>query len=155
MEFGNNLRKIRKSKRLSQEDIADALGISRQAVAKWENGSAYPDIDNLILLTLLLLYRSGYIVGKYISIEKMVELSKETYYEALQASSIGWHENESDYAPFVRYTLGTIVNAYREFSSRVKLLTTSGIAKADRVREMIKETIGKITKPYKNRTIKY
>lgn len=98
------------------------------------------------LLTLLLLYRSGYIVGKYISIEKLIELSKETYYEALQASSIGWHENESDYAPFVRYTLGTIVNAYREFSSRVKLLTTSGMSKPDRVREMIKETIGKITK---------
>ena len=98
------------------------------------------------LLTLLLLYRAGYIVGKYISIEKVVELSKDTYYEALQASSVDWHENENDYAPFVKYTLGTVVNAYREFSSRVKLLTTSGMSKPDRVREIIKETIGKITK---------
>ena len=51
------------------------------------------------LLTLLLLYRSGYIVGKYISLEKVIEQSKETYYETLQQSSFGWHENENDYAP--------------------------------------------------------
>ena len=98
------------------------------------------------LLTLLLLYRSGYIVGKYISIEKMIEQSKETYYETLQQSSAGWHENENDYAPFVRYLLGVIVAAYRDFSSRVQLLTTSGLSKPERVREVIKGTLGKITK---------
>lgn len=98
------------------------------------------------LLTLLLLYRSGYIVGKYISTEKMIEQSKETYYETLQQSSVGWHENENDYAPFVRYLLGVIVAAYRDFSSRVQLLTTSGLSKPDRVREVIKGTLGKITK---------
>lgn len=98
------------------------------------------------LLTLLLLYRSGYIVGKYISIEKVIEQSKETYYETLQQSSAGWHENENDYAPFVRYLLGTIVAAYREFSSRVQLLITSGMSKPDRIRELIKNTLGKITK---------
>ncbi len=98
------------------------------------------------LLTLLLLYRSGYIVGKYISIEKMIETSKETYYEVLQASSMGWHEEENDYAPFVRYILGIVVAAYKEFSSRVKLITTSGLTKGDRVREIIKENIGAITK---------
>ena len=98
------------------------------------------------LLMLLLLYRSGYIVGKYISIEKVIEQSKETYYETLQQSSAGWHENENDYAPFVRYLLGTIVAAYREFSSRVQLLVTSGMSKPDRIRELIKNTLGKITK---------
>jgi Fic family protein len=98
------------------------------------------------LLTLLLLYRSGYIVGKYISIEKVIEQSKETYYETLQQSSAGWHENENDYAPFVRYLLGTIVAAYREFSSRVQLLVTSGMSKPDRIRELIRDTLGKITK---------
>lgn len=98
------------------------------------------------LLTLLLLYRSGYIVGKYISIEKVIEQSQETYYEALYQSSAGWHENENDYAPFVRYLLGTIVAAYREFSSRVQLLVTSGLSKPDRIRELIKNTLGKITK---------
>ena len=98
------------------------------------------------LLTLLLLYRSGYIVGKYISIEKLISDSKETYYEALQDSSCDWHEGTNDYEPFVRYMLGIIVAAYREFSSRVQLLTTSGLSKGDRVRELIKTHIGKITK---------
>ncbi len=98
------------------------------------------------LLTLLLLYRAGYIVGKYISIEKMIEETKETYYEALQRSSCDWHEERNDYAPFVRYMLGVIVSAYREFSSRVNLLTTRNLSKPDRVREIIKETLGKITK---------
>lgn len=98
------------------------------------------------LLTLLLLYRSGYIVGKYISIERLIEQTKETYYEALQASSINWHEEESDYAPFVNYMLGIIVAAYREFSDRVRTLTTSNMSKPERVREIIKSNYGPITK---------
>ncbi len=98
------------------------------------------------LLTLLLLYRSGFIVGKYISIEKIVEESKETYYEVLQDSSINWHENENDYKPFVNYMLGVIISAYKEFESRVKLVTNPDLSKADRIREMIKEHIGTITK---------
>lgn len=98
------------------------------------------------LLTLLLLYRAGYIVGKYISIEKLIEESKETYYEALQQSSQGWLEEGNDYAPFVRYTLGVVAAAYREFSTRVQALAVSGMSKPDRIREIIKGTLGKITK---------
>ena len=98
------------------------------------------------LLTLLLLYRAGYIVGKYISIEKLIERTKETYYDCLQQSSVAWHENENDYEPFVKYMLGVVIAAYREFSSRVSLLTTSGISKPDRVKEIIKTTIGPISK---------
>lgn len=98
------------------------------------------------LLTLLLLHRSGYIVGKYISIEKVIEASKETYYEALQNSSQDWHEGENDYSHFVRYMLGVILSAYRDFSARVKVLTTNGLSKPDRVREIIKDTLGKIKK---------
>ena len=98
------------------------------------------------LLTLLLLYRSGYIVGKYISIEKLITDSKETYYEALQESSYEWYEGTNDYLPFVRYMLGVIAAAYREFSSRVKLLSTGGFTKAERIRELIKDHLGKITK---------
>ena len=98
------------------------------------------------LLTLLLLYRSGYIVGKYISIEKMISDSKETYYEALQESSGNWHEGANDYAPFVRYMLGIVAAAYRDFSSRVKLLMNRSLSKPGRVREVIKMTPGKITK---------
>lgn len=98
------------------------------------------------LLTLLLLYKAGYIVGKYISIEKVIETSKDTYYEALQSSSQDWHEEKNDYAHFVRYMLGVILSAYREFSERVKVLTTSGMSKPDRIRGIIKDTLGKITK---------
>ena len=98
------------------------------------------------LLTLLLLYRSGYIVGKYISIEKLIADSKETYYEVLQESSFEWHECRNDYAPFVRYMLGVIVAAYRDFSNRVELLTSAKLTKADRIREIIKGHTGPITK---------
>lgn len=98
------------------------------------------------LLTLLLLYRSGYIVGKYISIEKIIADSKDTYYEALQQSSYDWHEGANDYLPFVRYILGIIVAAHRDFSARVELLTTKGLSKPDRIREIIRNNTGKITK---------
>lgn len=98
------------------------------------------------LLTLLLLYRSGYIVGKYISIEKIIADGKDTYYEVLQQSSYDWHEGANDYLPFVRYMLGIIVAAYRDFSTRVELLTTKGLSKPDRIREVIRGTTGKITK---------
>lgn len=67
------------------------------------------------LLTLLLLYKSEYIVGKYISIEKLIEATKESYYDALQESSQKWHEEENDYLPFATYLLGILVAAYREF----------------------------------------
>ena len=98
------------------------------------------------LLTLLLLYRAGYIVGKYISIEKLIEKTKESYYEALQQSSLRWHEDENDYEPFVKYMLSVVVAAYRDFSARVALLTVEGRSKPDRIRELIKGTWGSITK---------
>lgn len=97
------------------------------------------------LLTLLLLYRTGYHVGKYISIEKQIERTKETYYEVLQQSSLRWHEEENDYIPFVTYQLGVILAAYREFSDRVRIVVDN-TRKPNRVREIIKGHIGKITK---------
>ena len=98
------------------------------------------------LLSLLLLYKSGYIVGKYISLEKLIEESKETYYEALQESSAGWHENDNDYEPFTEYMLGVVIKAYREFESRVTIITNENLTKSDRVRELIHRNIGMITK---------
>ena len=98
------------------------------------------------LLTLLLLYRAGYIVGKYISIEKLIETSKDSYYECLQLSSYDWYENANNYEPFVKYILGVIVAAYREFSSRVKIIAAEGVSKPDRVKEIIKNKVGTITK---------
>ena len=98
------------------------------------------------LLTLLLLYRSGYFVGKYVSIEKLIADSREAYYDALQESSRGWHEGENDYLPFVRYMLGVILAAYREFGRRAEVLINRGLSKPDRVREYIRGTHGKVTK---------
>lgn len=98
------------------------------------------------LLTLLLLYRAGYRIGKYISIEKIIADSKETYYEALQESSFGWHENRNDYTAFVRYFLGVIVAAYRAFEARVALISNTELSKPERVREVIKNHLGQISK---------
>jgi len=98
------------------------------------------------LLTLLCLYRSGYIVGKYISIEHLIEKTKESYYECLQECSIGWHEGKNQYTPFVRYMLGVIVAAYRDFSDRVEVLAASNLSKPDRIAKLIQRTYGEITK---------
>ena len=98
------------------------------------------------LLTLLLLYRSGYIVGRYISVEKLIERTKQSYCDALQVSSVGWHENANDYVPFTRYLLGVILGAYRDFAERIEVLSVENPGKPGRIRAIIKETLGKITK---------
>ena len=98
------------------------------------------------LLTLLILYRSGYIVGKYISLEKLIADHKESYYEALQDSDAGWHEEKNDYLPFARYMLGVIIAAYKDFSDRVEILITKGLSKPDRVKETICNSTRKMTK---------
>jgi len=98
------------------------------------------------LLTLLLLYRAGFIVGKYISIEMLIEKSKDSYYEALQESSLNWHENGNDYLPFLKYMLGVVVKAYNEFEDRVEHLRHRKMSKADRIKAIIDRTPGRISK---------
>lgn len=71
------------------------------------------------LLTLLLLYQAGYEVGRYISLERLIEESKETYYEVLLKSSHDWHEAKHDLRPWWNYFLGTLVTGYKEFEERV------------------------------------
>lgn len=98
------------------------------------------------LLTLLLLYRAGYIVGKYISIEKLIEDTKSLYYESLRKSSEGWLENKNDYEPFVKYILGIVLEAYKELFAKVELFAVLGMSKPDRVSKIIENTLGVITK---------
>nr|WP_028086588.1 Fic family protein [Dorea longicatena] len=98
------------------------------------------------LLTLLLFYKAGYIVGKYVSMEMLIEKTKETYYEALQASSVGWHEGENSYEPFVKYYLGIMLKAYNEFENRVEHLKYHNLSKPDRIKAVIDNKVGKITK---------
>ncbi|MBR1838485.1 MAG: Fic family protein [Bacteroidaceae bacterium] len=99
------------------------------------------------LLTLLLLYQCGYIVGKYISLEMLIEKTKETYYETLQASSTQWHDNSNDYTPFVKYYLGILLKAYKEFEDRVAHLHHR-MSKANRVKAVFNQTLGKVSKAY-------
>lgn len=98
------------------------------------------------LLTLLLFYKAGYIVGKYVSMEMLIEKTKETYYEALQGSSVGWHENRNSYESFVKYYLGILLKAYNEFESRVEYLRNRSISKPERIKAVIDKKVGKITK---------
>ena len=79
------------------------------------------------LLTLLLLYRSGYLVGQYISIEKAIADTKNDYYLALQKADVNWHEGRNDPTPFIKYMLGIILYCYREFEKRVTIVNESRI----------------------------
>lgn len=99
------------------------------------------------LLTLLLLYKSGYYVGKYISIEKQIEKTKDRYYDALGEADAGWHEEQNDPTPFIRYMLQVILACYTEFEERVGLLTESGSTSSayDIVKRYVEEKIGKFT----------
>ena len=98
------------------------------------------------LLTSLLLCRAGYFAGKYISLEKLIADSKEICHKALQDSAEGWRGGTNDYLPFVRYLLGVIAAAYREFSARTELLTEKSVSKPNRVRESIRSAAGRVTK---------
>lgn len=97
------------------------------------------------LLTLLLMYRSGYDVEKYVSIEKEIESTKETYYEALAASSQGWREGKGDYVPFVTYMLGIIDACYRELANRLSLAGVPA-SNEEAIRAFFDRLIGSATK---------
>jgi Fic family protein len=94
------------------------------------------------LLTLLLLYHFGYDVGRYISLERIFEESRETYYDTLEASSQGWHEGTHDIHPWLRYFWGVLLRAYREFEERVGTITTSRGAKSAHIRRVIDRKVG-------------
>ncbi len=97
------------------------------------------------LLTTLLLYRSGFYVGRYISLEAKISDSKDSYYHALGQSQIGWHEGKEDVTPFIKYLLGTILAAYRDFADRCSLVETKRPA-LETVRRAAGNQIGRFTK---------
>ncbi len=100
------------------------------------------------LLTLLLLYKANYMVGKYISIEKIIEETKDSYYDTLEKSSINWYNNENDYSYFVEYYLGIILNAYKEFDSRISIIENKKITAYDRIIDIFKNNIIPIDKAF-------
>ena len=97
------------------------------------------------LLTTLLLYRSGFYVGKYISLEAKIAKNKDLYYEALQASQDGWLEGKDDPVPFIKYLLGTILAAYKDFGERFSLVEDKKPA-LEIVRMATLKKIGRFTK---------
>ena len=97
------------------------------------------------LLTTLLLYRSGFYVGKYISLEAKIAKGKDLYYAALQQSQIGWHEGTEDVLPFIKYLLGTILSAYKDFEDRFALVEKR-LPALEMVRQATRNKIGRFTK---------
>ena len=97
------------------------------------------------LLTTLLLYRSGFYVGKYISLEAKIAKSKDLYYDALGQAQIGWHEGAENVVPFIKYLLGTILSAYKDFEDRFALVEVK-LPALEIVRRATLEKIGRFTK---------
>ena len=97
------------------------------------------------LLTTLLLYRSGFRVGKYISLEAKIAASKDLYYDALRRAQAGWHEGKADPVPFIKYLLGTVLAAYKDFEDRFALVETRLTAE-ETVRRATKQKVGRFTK---------
>ncbi len=97
------------------------------------------------LLTTLLLYRSGFNVGKYISLEAKIAKNKDLYYNALRRSQDGWHEGSEDVVPFIKYLLGTILAAYKDFEDRFSIVWEK-LPAVEIVRKATLTKIGKFTK---------
>jgi len=97
------------------------------------------------LLTTLLLYRSGFYVGKYISLEAKIAKNKDLYYDALGQAQTGWHEGTEDPVPFIKYLLGTILAAYKDFGDRFALVETK-LPALETVRRATMNKIGRFTK---------
>ena len=97
------------------------------------------------LLTTLLLYRSGFYVGKYISLEAKIAKNKDLYYDALNRAQHGWHEGTEDAVPFMKYLLGTILAAYKDFGDRFAIVEEK-LPAIDMVRKAALNKIGRFTK---------
>ncbi len=98
------------------------------------------------LLTLLLLYKTDYFVGRYISLEMIIEESKESYYEELQKSSENWHTGENDELPFIKYMLGIILRAYEKCDERFQLIGEKDLTSPERVLSVIQKTLKPLSK---------
>ena len=71
------------------------------------------------LLMLLLLYKNGFDIGRFISFEGMINQYKENYYESLYSAQKQWHENENDYRPFITFTFQILYQCYKEMNRRL------------------------------------
>ena len=97
------------------------------------------------LLTTLMLYRSGYFIGRYISLEKIIEETKIGYYESLRETSKNWHEGTNDYKPVIKYFLKTLLRAYKELEERIQLIEEK-LSAYEMVKKVVESTLGTFTK---------
>ena len=97
------------------------------------------------LLTTLLLYRSGFYVGKYISLEALIAKDKSAYYGSLQKSGLNWHEENEDILPFMKYLLGIILAGYKDFEDRFSIVEEK-LPAIELVRKAISQKMGRFTK---------
>lgn len=97
------------------------------------------------LLTTLLLYRNGFYVGKYISLETKIAKNKDLYYDALAEAQKGWHEGTENVVPFIKYILGTILSAYKDFAERMALVETK-MSALEMVKKASQRKIGRFNK---------
>lgn len=118
------------------QHLTDSLVLVPLAILDFLCIHPFPDGNGRMarLLTLQLLYHFDYAVGRFISLERLFEESKETYYETLEASSQGWHDGQHDSMPWLNYFWGVLLRAYREFETRVGTLEHGHGAKGERVR---------------------
>ena len=98
------------------------------------------------LLALTLMLRSRYMAAKYVSVDRIIEESRQDYYDALRQSSRGWHENAHDLKPYAKYILGVVLKTYREFAARLDGIVNERTSKSDRIRNVIAAAQGAITK---------
>ena len=126
------------------QHLADPLVLVPLVILDFLCIHPFPDGNGRMarLLTLQLLYHFDYTVGRFISLERIFEESKESYYETLEASSQNWHEAAHDIAPWLNYFWGTLLRAYKEFEERVGTIERGRGAKGDRVRvEILKRNL--------------
>ena len=98
------------------------------------------------LLTLLLFYKNGFFVGRYISLEMIIEETKDIYYEELQASSENWHSGTNNDLPFIKYMLSVIYKAYSECDERFKLISEKSLSSSDRVMKIFDNSLEPLSK---------
>ena len=98
------------------------------------------------LLTILLMYKSGYHIGKYVSIEEQINRSKEYYYSSLQDSSRGWHTNENSYVEFMKNFLSTLFKCYKELDKRFSTVNGKKLKKSERIEQTVLNSVLPISK---------
>ena len=126
------------------QHLADPLVLTPLVILDFLCIHPFPDGNGRMarLLTLQLLYHFGYAVGRFISLERIFEESKKSYYETLEASSQGWHDGVHSIAPWLDYFWGSLLRAYKEFEERVGSIERGRGTKGDRVRvEILKRNL--------------